>query len=88
MKGTKTEYEQKLVSCDTFVVMPDLSGSGEVRRSKSKCKDQLNKILYFRGHKVYALATGAGSPRYTLVPRAGSPRYTSVIGLAALGTHL
>ena len=41
-----------------------------------------------RGHKVYALATGAGSPRYTLVPRAGSPRYTSVIGLAALGTHL
>ena len=48
MKGTKTEYEQKLVSCDTFVVMPDLSGSGEVRRSKSKCKDQLNKILYFQ----------------------------------------
>ncbi len=37
---------------------------------------------------MHALATGAGSPKYTLVPRAGSPRYTSVIGLAALGTHL
>ena len=45
-------------------------------------------VVHDGGHKVYALATGAGSPRYTLVPRAGSPRYTSVIGLAALGTHL
>jgi len=33
MRGKKAEYEHELVSCDTFVVMPDLSGSGEVRRS-------------------------------------------------------
>ena len=50
-----------------------------------------------RGLNVYALATGAGSPRhilvpragsprYILVPRAGSPQYTYVIGLPALIT--
>ena len=57
----------------------------------------LKTPLEIKGLNVYALATGAGSPRYILVPRAGSPihilvirpgspQYTSVIGLAALIT--
>ncbi len=33
---------------------------------------------------MYALATGAGSPRYTLVPRAG---YKKVPGASSLGTR-
>ena len=79
----------------------DLRNIWDIRAPRDMAREELNKdpdnratrlrqeaAQNLRGHKVYALATGAGSPRYTLVPRAGSPRYTSVIGLAALGTHL
>ena len=51
MRGKKAEYEHELVSCDTFVVMPDLSGSGEVRRSYSKSNLlRFIKIMIFKGH--------------------------------------
>ena len=31
MTKTVVEFENELVSCDTFVVMPDVSATGEVR---------------------------------------------------------
>ena len=31
MTKTVIEFENELVSCDTFVVMPDVSATGEVR---------------------------------------------------------
>ena len=82
--------------CKSVVICHMCQGFRFLRDDAARVSDRgvkrkipvLENTEIFRGHKVYALATGAGSPRYTLVPRAGSPRYTSVIGLAALGTHL
>ena len=52
---TKTaEFENELVSCDTFVVMPDVSATGEVRSSSryqsSNIKISNNETMNNKGH--------------------------------------
>ena len=49
MTKTVVEFENELVSCDTFVVMPDVSETGEVRCEKLI---QISKYetMKYKGH--------------------------------------